>query len=90
MSGEGRWAEGAEGADMSCQEFVEFLMSYLDGELAAEPHRVFEEHMQMCPPCVSFLDTYRDSIRLGKFVCQQQEDVVPEALIQAILAARRA
>ncbi len=87
MSGEGRWAQ--EG-DMSCREFVEFLMSYLDGELAAEPLRVFEEHMQMCPPCVTFLETYRDSIRLGKCVCQEQEDEVPEALIQAILAARRA
>jgi predicted anti-sigma-YlaC factor YlaD len=85
--GEGRWAQGA---DMSCREFVEFLMSYLDGELAADSHRVFEEHMQLCPPCVSFLDTYRDSIRLGKFACQQQQQEVPEVLIQAILAARRA
>jgi predicted anti-sigma-YlaC factor YlaD len=65
-------------------------MSYLDGELTADPQRVFEEHMQLCPPCVSFLETYRDSIRLGKFACQQQEVEVPEALIQAILAARRA
>ncbi len=75
---------------MSCREFVEFLMSYLDEDLEAEPRRVFEEHLQMCPPCVTFLDTYRDTIRLGKFVCQEQEDEVPEALVQAILAARRA
>ncbi len=87
MSGERRWAGGG---DMSCREFVEFLMSYLDDDLEANPLRVFEEHMQMCPPCVTFLETYRDTIRLGKFVCREQEAAGPEALVQAILAARRA
>ena len=75
--------------DMSCREFVDFLMDYLDDDLEAEPRRVFEEHMQLCPPCVAFLDTYRETIRLGKFVCSEQQAAVPEALVQAILAARR-
>jgi len=78
---------------MRCREFVDFLMSYLDGELESEPARVFEEHMQLCPPCMTFLDTYKDTIRLGRFACRDQDgpppEEVPEALIQAILAARR-
>lgn len=76
--------------DMSCREFVEFLMDYLDDGLEPEPRRVFEEHMQLCPPCVSFLETYRETIQLGKFACSEQLEAVPEALVQAILAARRA
>lgn len=77
---------------MNCREFVDFLMTYLDGELDPEPARVFEEHMQLCPPCLTFLDTYRDTIRLGRFACREAGpalEEVPEELIQAILAARR-
>jgi predicted anti-sigma-YlaC factor YlaD len=78
---------------MNCREFVDFLMSYLDGELEQEPARVFEEHMRLCPPCETFLDTYKDTIRLGKFACQDETgpppEEAPEQLIQAILAARR-
>lgn len=78
---------------MNCREFVDFLMSYLDGELEPESARVFEEHMFLCPPCLSFLDTYKDTIRLGRFACEEQggpaREEVPEELIQAILAARR-
>ena len=77
---------------MNCREFVDFLMTYLDGELADEPTRVFEEHMQLCPPCLTFLDTYRETIRLGRCACREAAPVLeeaPEELIQAILAARR-
>jgi predicted anti-sigma-YlaC factor YlaD len=77
---------------MNCREFVDFLMTYLDGELEPEPARVFEEHMELCPPCLTFLDTYRDTIRLGRFACREGApalEEVPEELIQAILAARR-
>jgi anti-sigma factor RsiW len=79
---------------MRCREFVEFLMGYLDDELDPEPRRVFEQHMQMCPPCGVYLDTYRDTIRLGKFACNEDAggvpDDVPDELIRAILAARNA
>ncbi len=77
---------------MNCREFVDFLMSYLDGELEPESTRVFEEHMFLCPPCLTFLDTYKDTIRLGRFACEEHgpaREEVPEELIQAILAARR-
>lgn len=78
---------------MNCREFVDFLMSYLEGELEAEPTRVFEDHMRLCPPCLTYLDTYRDTIRLGKLACRDELErsleEPPEQLIRAILAARR-
>lgn len=77
---------------MTCREFVEFLISYLDGDLKASPRAVFERHMGLCPPCGDYLDTYRDTIRLGQFACREAEGAppedVPEELIRAILAAR--
>ena len=76
---------------MTCREFVDFLMSYLDDELEHERRRVFEGHMDACPSCHDYLTTYEDTIRLGKLACDDQggppEDV-PEKLIEAILAAR--
>ena len=76
---------------MKCREFVEFLMEYLDGALGDSERRVFEGHVERCPACVNYLETYRATIRLGS-VCASEEDVppdVPEELVQAILSARR-
>ena len=79
---------------MTCRELVEFLMAYLEEDLAAGERADFEEHLGMCPPCVDYLESYRETVRLGKQVCDDLEgpvpDDVPEQLIQAILAARRA
>jgi anti-sigma factor RsiW len=77
---------------MKCSEFVEFLMEYLDGALGESERRVFEGHVERCPACVNYLETYRETIRLGSSVCSSDQDVppdVPEELVQAILSARR-
>ena len=78
---------------MNCREFVDFLMAYLDGELPEVQANAFRQHMSDCPPCVTYLDTYRETVRLGGEVCADPagaipEDV-PEELVQAVLAARR-
>lgn len=77
---------------MKCRDFVEFLMAYLDGELPEEQRATFEEHMVECPPCVTYLDTYAETLRLGRTLCRDPEgpvpEDVPEGLVRAILAAR--
>jgi anti-sigma factor RsiW len=79
---------------MNCREFVDFLMAYLDGTLEASELEVFEAHMVDCPGCEAYLETYRETIRLGKACfCGGSDDLpedVPEGLVQAILAAREA
>ena len=79
---------------MTCEEFVDFLMAYLDDELGPDPRKVFEDHMQLCPPCGVYLDTYRETVALGKRILCDDPDGpvpadVPDTLIQAILAARK-
>ena len=76
---------------MTCQEFVDFLMAYLDDELEADVRTVFEEHVRACPPCVAYLDTYRETVRLGRTLCEGDDlpEDVPEQLVQSILASRR-
>jgi anti-sigma factor RsiW len=77
---------------MTCREFVEFLMAYDEGELSEEQKKLFEQHMGDCPPCITYLSTYRETAKLGR-LCRDPEgpppDDAPEPLIQAILAARK-
>jgi len=77
---------------MKCREFVEFVMEYLDGTLGEAERCVFEGHVELCPACVNYLESYRETIRLGNSVCAPDDEVppdVPEELVQAILSARR-
>jgi anti-sigma factor RsiW len=78
---------------MTCREFVDFLMDYLEGELPRRQRETFESHMHDCPQCITYLDTYRETVRLGKEILCPADDSLPEEvpgdLIEAILAARR-
>lgn len=77
----------------TCGELARFLMAYLDRELPEEQRVAFEQHLKACPPCVIYLKTYEATIRLCKKSCAEDARLpgaVPEALVQAILKARRA
>jgi predicted anti-sigma-YlaC factor YlaD len=76
---------------MTCEEMVQFLMDYLDGDLPADQRASFEEHLRYCPPCVCYLQTYQECIKLGKICIKEEETTVavPEELVKAILAARK-
>ena len=76
---------------MKCREFVDFLMEYLEGGLRERERQVFEGHIEDCPSCMHYLDTYRETVRL-EGLCGGGDEVpeeVPEPLVRAILAARR-
>jgi anti-sigma factor RsiW len=79
---------------VNCRDFVDFLMEYLDGTLPEGERCTFEQHMHDCPPCVTYLETYAETVRLGRTVCRDPEgpppEDVPEQLVRAILAARKA
>ena len=73
---------------------MEFMMDYLSNELPEDSRAIFERHLTACPHCVRYLKTYQTTITL----CREAFDVppmrtvpaeIPEALVQAILAAQR-
>jgi anti-sigma factor RsiW len=75
---------------LTCKEFVDFLMRYLDGELAPDERTTFEGHLRDCPPCKVYLDSYRETVALGRGCADDPVPAeVPEALVRAILAARK-
>ena len=58
---------------MTCREFVDFIMEYLDGELPSDVHTPFERHIALCPACDRYLrqdpgdgDGGPDGVREGR------------------------
>ena len=78
---------------MTCRELTDFLLDYVEGDLAVGERASFDAHLAECPDCVTYLRTYVQTIRLGKAVCTEDHDAlgddVPEELVQAILAVQK-
>jgi anti-sigma factor RsiW len=78
---------------MTCREFVDFIVGYLDGDLPADVQQPFEHHLSRCPDCDRYLRQYRATVAAGRpaFV-DPDADVpadVPAGLVNAIRASRR-
>ena len=79
---------------INCRECVDFILAYLDNELSEDERAQFQKHLDMCPPCKKFIDEYQDCIRAASCCYDEEEDKpvsdkVPEALVSAILSARK-
>lgn len=78
---------------MNCRECSEFILRYLEGELAADESSSFEVHLDRCPPCRRYLDQYQLTVKAGKTACADADGPgpadVPEELIRAILQSRK-
>lgn len=78
---------------ITCRAFIEFIGSYLGDDLSPEEREKFAFHLTHCPPCVRYLQSYKDTMRIGKIALTPSEEPVPadvpEELIQAILSTRQ-
>jgi anti-sigma factor RsiW len=79
---------------VTCREFAEFIVDYLEGALAGDVREPFEHHLAQCPNCERYLAQYRTTVDAGRSAFADPEapvpsSDVPEGLIQAILASRR-
>lgn len=74
---------------LSCQEVIDFMADYREGELDPGIRRRFEEHLAVCPPCRDYLKTYESAVTMAKDLCHDPQHSVPEDLVQAILRACR-
>lgn len=78
---------------LTCREFDEFIVDYLDGRLSRRQRALFEMHIRLCGACRAYLEAYQRSIRLGQAVFAQPDEPlpaeVPEDLVKAILHARK-
>jgi len=77
---------------MTCREFADFIADYLTGELPPAVHAAFEHHLDVCINCRRYLKSYEETITLGRRAFEDEDAllpaVIPEELVQAILASR--
>ena len=77
---------------ITCKEFEDFVLSYLDGELPSRQRSRFEWHLRICRECRDYLAAYQRAAELGRAVSPSPNEPVPEDvpedLIKAILDAR--
>lgn len=92
-----RWMKGMMLRHMplmiTCQEFEDFILAYLEGELPDRQRFVFELHLKVCRECRDYLAAYRRTMDVSKRAFEHPEDAVPDEvpddLVKAVLAARR-
>lgn len=53
----------SDSLDITCKEVVEIVTDYLEGSLKAEDRRRFEDHLQDCSGCCTYLEQMRQTIR---------------------------
>jgi anti-sigma factor RsiW len=74
---------------MTCRELTDFIMDYLAGELSRDVSSAFEEHLSLCPNCVTYLASYQATVDLSRraFVADDADAFLrmPEELVRAIL-----
>jgi anti-sigma factor RsiW len=73
------------GVEITCRELVELVTDYFDGRLP-EPTRVrFEDHLDLCPGCVTYLEQMRTTVRL----INSSEELERRPEVAALLRAFR-
>jgi mycothiol system anti-sigma-R factor len=81
---------GAEDSEVDCNETIERIYHYLDGELTDERRAEIKRHLDECPPCLDAFDFEAD---LRQVIADRCKDRVPEALRrrvrEALLEAER-
>lgn len=73
--------------DIACNELVELITPYLDGELSPEQRARIEEHLAICDGCMNALEQMRETIRVTGSLTEEQ---IPEPQRQALRAVFRA
>ena len=64
-------------SELKCADVVENIMSYIDQELDQTTLFTLEKHLEICPECKSFVDTYKRMLNLSGNL-KNQKFVTPE------------
>jgi len=92
MGPEGDGVPGADDASerpagfVGCDETIEKLYVYLDGELTEQRRLEIARHLDLCGPCVG---AYGFEAELRKLIASRCHDRVPDALRSRVAEALR-
>ena len=68
---------------VACREFVELVTEHLEGSLPDDIERAIRAHLELCEPCVEYLDQMRTTVRLlGSMPTESLPPVVRNELLE--------
>jgi predicted anti-sigma-YlaC factor YlaD len=68
---------------VGCREFVELVTEHLEGTLSAELEQAIAAHLQLCDPCVEYLEQMRRTVGLlGTLEAESLPPVVRNELLE--------
>jgi anti-sigma factor RsiW len=69
-----------------CIEVVELVSDYLDGNLDPETRERVAAHLELCPPCVTYVEQVRQTVGA---LARLPADALPESAVTELEAAFR-
>jgi len=78
---------------LTCRELIEFLDDYVEQRLASAERARFDDHLGRCAACRQYLTGYQGTLRAVALASAPDAGAppeVPDELVAAILASRRA
>lgn len=73
---------------LTCQELIDFLSEYVEGQLPLSQRLSFELHLSLCRHCRAYLHNFKSTIAAAKSTANEVVDI-PEDLVNAILKSRQ-
>jgi Putative zinc-finger len=52
--------------DKTCKQITDLVYAYLNDKLSRTVKRDFQQHLRVCPDCVSFLNTYKKIVGMTR------------------------
>jgi len=90
MNDEARRQNQVIADEITCQQFVELVTDYLEGELGPQTLSRAEEHLVLCDPCVSYVEQMKATVGSLHELREQGTPEPPDAVLAALRAKRRA
>ncbi len=63
---------------LNCKDCFGLLMDYLENSLDSETQKNLDQHFAACPPCLNFLESYRDCSKMAQQLRDQQVEIPKE------------
>ncbi|ETW96179.1 anti-sigma factor family protein [Candidatus Entotheonella palauensis] len=62
---------------LTCQQVTDVIIDYLTGDMQPETKRLFSDHLEGCPDCHAFFNTYNGTVRATRSLSY---DAVPDEM----------
>ena len=79
-------SKGPSESSVECRQIAELLGDYIEGSLPRRQQELIDWHIEGCPPCVAFVNTYRGTINAAQTLRHVE---IPAELKSRLLAVLR-